>query len=163
MINTDFKFDKRFKNRISGRFQKYAFGTGVDDKAHNAPRRPRALGTLQGGPVRKQSPKSYTTTLEVAKAMQTRTGFMTKPFKKHRSQDMRRFMKAFFDYAAGKVARSKVQTALRAVVRNPMLRGDYGRNSRNTSRIKGFNRLLFDTGQLFKRIQTYVRTRRVQK
>lgn len=163
-VKMDFKIDKRFKNRISGRYGKYSFGTGVDNKVHHAPRRPVAYGSLQGGPIRKKGPKTYgTTTLEVAKAMQKKTGFMTAPFRKQRSKDMRAFLQAFFNFASGKGSKSKVQTALRAVVRNPMLRGDYGRNTRITAKSKGFNRLLFDTGQLFKSILAYVRSRNVQK
>lgn len=163
-VRPEMKIDKRFKNRISGRYGKYSFGTGVDNKVHYAPRRPVAYGTLQGGPVRKKGLKTYgSTMLDVAKAMQKKTGFMTAPFRKQRSRDMQAFLKAFFAYASGKASKSKVQTALRAVVRNPMLRGDYGRNTRMTAKMKGFNRLLFDTGQLFKSILSYVRTRNVQR
>ena len=163
MIKPEFKLDKRFKNRIGGRFQRYLFETGVEDARHRNPRRPRAHGTLQGGPIRKMGPDVHSTNKKIAVAMHVKTGFMTKPFHKKTSKDLRAFFKAFFDLAAGKVGRSKVESLLRAVVRNPMLRGEYGRNTRARARVKGFNRLLFDTGQLFKAIKAKVRTRRVQK
>lgn len=163
-VDVDFKIDKRFKNRVVGRYGKYSFGTGVDNKLHYAPRRPISYGSLQGGPIRKKGLKSYgSTTLDVVKAMEKKTKFMTAPFRKVRSKDMQAFLKSFFQFASKKSSKSKVVTALRAVVRNPMLRGDYGRNTRKTAKAKGFNRLLFDTGQLFKSILSYVRTRNVQK
>lgn len=43
--------------------------------------------------------------------------------------------------------------AVQAVVRNPILRGDYGDNSKEWAKAKGFNRLLINTGRLFQHIK----------
>lgn len=44
--------------------------------------------------------------------------------------------------------------AAQAVVRNPILRGEYGDNSPQTQAVKGFNRLLINTGTLFENLKT---------
>jgi hypothetical protein len=46
--------------------------------------------------------------------------------------------------------------AIQAIVRNPILRGDYGRNNLFTQKVKGFNRLMIDTGQFFNNIKARV-------
>ena len=57
------------------------------------------------------------------------------------------------DYLICKVSRQRIINAVQAVVRNPILRGAYGKNSAKTAKTKGFNKLLMDTGQLFKNIK----------
>jgi hypothetical protein len=41
---------------------------------------------------------------------------------------------------------------LQAIVRNPILRGDYGKNKKETIKRKGFDRYMIDTGQFFNSI-----------
>lgn len=49
--------------------------------------------------------------------------------------------------------RNRFENAAQAVVRNPILRGDYGHNSKAWEETKGFDRLLINTGKLFSRIR----------
>jgi hypothetical protein len=56
----------------------------------------------------------------------------------------------------GRSEMKRVQNLLQAVIRNPILRGDYGRNAMSTARNKGFNRLFIDTGQFFRAIKAKV-------
>lgn len=175
VVTPGMKMDKRFKNRVMGRYDRYTFETGVADKPHRMPKEPRVLksgklgktpklGSLEGGPVRKTVRQTKSTNLKIAIKNQRKYKFMTAPFQKRTSKDLRAFIKAFFNLAAGKIKKkSDVAKLVLAVVRNPILRGDYGRNTMITRQIKGFNRLMIDTGQMFKSLRAYVRSRRVQK
>jgi hypothetical protein len=59
----------------------------------------------------------------------------------------------------GELKRLGFETCLQAIVRNPILKGEYGRNSRLTQKIKGFNRYMIDTAQLFKNIKADVKVK----
>lgn len=171
--------DKRFKNRVAGRYDRFKFETGVLDAKHKMPAVPRTLksgkqgkrpklGTLPPGPVRKKQARTQSTNKKIAIKNERRYGFMTKPWRKRTSKELRAFVKAFFELAGGKgntnARRKKVTTAAVAVIQQPLLKGAYGRNTTITAAIKGFNRLMIDTGQMFKSIRAYVRVRKnVQK
>ena len=49
--------------------------------------------------------------------------------------------------------KQRILNGMRAVVRNPILRGEYGKNSAKWAAVKGFNDLLMMTGQFFKAIE----------
>lgn len=55
----------------------------------------------------------------------------------------------------GTLGKQKQQflNAVQALIRNPIMRGDYGRNNRKWAKIKGFNRLLINTGAMFNSIK----------
>lgn len=153
------KLSTKFKARIQARYQGYDLKVGVlEDKPHAVPRVPRALGSMQGGPVRKRGIKTQGTNGTVARRMQKRYKFLTLPWRKRSSKDLRRFIKAFFELAGQKTrSYTYVETAMRAVVRNPILRGAYGRNRKVTREAKGFDRLMIDTGQMFRAIKARIR------
>lgn len=155
-------FSKGFKNRVMARYERYDMQVGIlEDKPHRVPRTPRALGSLQGGPVRKMGMKTRGTVSGVAERMSKRYDFLKRPFRKRTSRDLRALVKAFFNLASHKTrSYSYTETALRAVVRNPILQGKYGKNSVTTRWIKGFSRVMIDTGQMFKAIKAKVRIRR---
>jgi hypothetical protein len=101
---------------------------------------------------------------DVSKRVRKQVNIYTLPFNKRTSKDLRNFIRLFFKYVAGEIKKVRsVSDSLQAVVRNPMLRAEYGKNTRYWAKVKGFNRRLFDTGQLFKNIKASVRKRRVPK
>ncbi len=163
------KLDKGFKERLRGRFGKYSFEVGVlEDGPHKlAARGARGLKgkdvirSYAGGPIRKKSSKdSGLTIAEVSAANRARLGFnyLIAPFKK-RSSDIIKFTKVFFDLAFGRSEKRRAENLLQAVVRNPILRGEYGPNSPVTRKIKGFDRPMIDTAQLFKSLRASVKLR----
>ncbi len=165
------KLDDRFKKTAKGMFEKYNFVVGIlEDKAHKNPKRgvhglkgQEIINIYAGGPVRQMSttpgPLSVS---EVSESFRKNTGinYLTEPFKK-RDDKIIKFANEFLKLCFGKSTRKRVENLLQAIVRNPILRGDYGHNSRLTRKIKGFDRLGIDTGQLFKNIKASVRTKRV--
>jgi hypothetical protein len=161
--------DKRFKKNVSGVFGKYDLRVGVlDDGPYKKPRRGErglkgrdVIGEYAGGPVRKKSRQdSGITIAEVSQKNRERLGFnyLAKPFSK-KSSDIMKFTKTFFDLAFGRSEKRRLENLLQAVVRNPILRGEYGDNSELTKKIKGFNRGMIDTAQLFKSIKAVCKVR----
>lgn len=163
------KLSKNFKKRAQGRFGRFDFQVGVlQDKQHKLARKgQRGLGggdvitSYAGGPVRKKSSQYGPLTIaEVSEANRERmdVNYLTEPFQK-RSSDIIKFAKEFFNLAFGRSQKKRAENLLQAIVRNPILRGDYGGNSKLTQKIKGFDRNMIDTGQLFKAITARCRVR----
>ncbi len=155
------KLDKRFEKKVHGLFGKYEFQVGVlNDGPHKNPKR-GALGSYAGGPVRKKSAKIGKLTIaEVSEANRDRLGFnyLSAPFENH-SSDIVKFTRSFFNLIFGRSEKKRLENLLQAIVRNPILRGEYGSNAPLTKRIKGFDRGMIDTAQLFKAITAVVKTR----
>lgn len=157
------KLDKRFAKKVRGMFGKYEFEVGVlTDGPHREAKRGKrglggsdVIGSYAGGPVRKKSRvDSGLTISQVSAENRKRMGFnyLTRPFEDE-SSDIIKFTKVFFDLVFGRSQKKRAENLLQAIVRNPILRGDYGPNSSLTKKIKGFDRAMIDTAQLFKAIQ----------
>lgn len=165
-----FVLDSRFKKKVKGLFGKYTFEVGVlEDGPHRSPKTGRrglkgqdVLSSYAGGPIRKKSNTSEKTIAQVSIENRNRLGFnyLTAPFKK-KSSDIIKFSNEFFKLAFGRSQEKMVINLLQAIVRNPILRGDYGPNTPLTEKIKGFNRGMIDTAQLFKALKARVKVRRV--
>lgn len=157
MAGTSMKLDGRFRKQAKGVFEKYNFEVGVLRNGEHKDALPakKGLKNFAGGPARRVGAKSSKSIQDVSKSLRRITGinFYTRPFRSRANRDILRLFKHFFDFCAGRGERRRVENALQAVVRNPILRGDYGANSEATTKIKGFDRLMIDTGQLFKAIR----------
>jgi hypothetical protein len=167
MAGFEIKLDKRFRRQAKGVYEKYEFQVGViSDSAYKLPLpASKGLKSFAGGPARKISSKpSGLMISEVSEALRKNTGinFYTKPFTSGKNKDILDFVKSFFDLCAGRTQAKQTENLLQAIVRNPILRGDYGRNSKITAKIKGFNRFMIDTSQLFQAITAKVKVRSVQ-
>lgn len=163
------QLDRRFKKNVQGRFGKYTFYVGVlQDGPHKEARVGQrgqggkdVLGSYAGGPIRKKSRVNGPLSIaEVSEANRARMGvnYLTAPFKK-KSSDIIKFTRAFFKLAFGGSEKRRAENLLQAIVRNPILRGDYGSNTQLTRRIKGFDRKMIDTAQLFKALIAKCRVR----
>lgn len=160
------KLDRRFEKQAKGVYEKYDFQVGVlvDAPHKDAQPQQKGLKSYAGGPARKTSNKpSGQTIAEVSESLRKKTGinFYTRPFQSRKNKDILAFSKTFFDLCAGRAQPKRAENLLQAIVRNPILRGDYGRNTSITAKIKGFNRLMIDTAQLFKAITAKVTVKRV--
>lgn len=164
-IKLELKFDQRFAKRLQGRYDRFDFQVGVlENKAYKAPR-PKSAGhgSMEGGPVRKKSYRTRGTVADVSEAVRKRVDFYRIPVRKKKSREIRKFLDAFGALASGVTkGYGSVEAALRAVIRLPILRGDYGKNAASTVKAKGFNRFMIDTGQLYRAIVAKVRVKRVQ-
>ncbi len=163
------KLKNSMKKNLEGRFGKYSFEVGVlNDGPHKTPKRgipglkgADVISSYAGGPVRQKTGKSSGKTIsEVSKDNRNRLGFnyLSEPFKK-KSSDIVKFSNEFFKLVFGKSQKRRAENLLQAIVRNPILRGEYGSNSALTQKIKGFDRGMIDTAQLFKAIKAICRVR----
>lgn len=165
-MTTTIKLDKRFTRQAQGVFGKYQFQVGIlEDRIHKLPQSlAKGLQSYAGGPARKVSRKSSGMTIsQVSKDLRKKTkiNFYTRPFKSKKNLEILAFVKEFMKLCTGKTQARRAETLLQAIVRNPILRGDYGRNSSVTAKEKGFNRFMIDTAQLFKAIVAKVKVKRV--
>lgn len=152
---------KSFKKKLSKRIERYSFEVGVlTDKDHKAPLGKGPDGKPQtrdyaGGPVRKQSRVSSGKTVgEILIDNMKRLGInlLSEPFQ-DKNSDIIKFTEAFLRMATGqKISMKRIENLLQAIVRNPILKKKYGSNSPSATVEKGFDRHLFDTGQMFKNI-----------
>lgn len=167
------ELDKRFVKKLQGRFGKYNFEVGVlDDKPYVDPRRGErglkgadVITQYAGGPIRKKSrSQSGLMISDVSRLNRERLGinYLSEPFKgKGKNADLIRFTREFFKLAFGRSEKKRCENMLQAIVRNPILRGEYGANSPTTQKIKGFNRPMIDTAQLFKSLKALCRVKGV--
>ena len=171
---TQIRLDRRFTKRLSGAIERYSFEVGIlKDGPHKAPRRgvrgkggKNVLTTFAGGPARKKSGRdSGLSIAQVSQEARERIGvnYLTEPFKNKANEDILRFTDRFFKVIRGSSQPKRLENLLQAIVRNPILRGDYGGNSSITRRIKGFDRLLIDTAQVFRSIIARVKKRAVSR
>lgn len=119
------------------------------------------LSKYAGGDVRKKSTTAGPLTIagvSAANRERLQINYLTEPFK-HRDSQIIQFSTAFFKMASGKATsmRKRCENLLQAIVRNPILRGEYGKQARSTTRSKGFYRPMIDTAQLFKSIKASVK------
>ncbi len=159
----EIKLDNRFQKRVQGMFGKYEFQVGVlEDAPYREARRgvrglkgQDVISTYAGGSVRQKTRvDSGKTVSDVSHANSERLGYnyLKKPFEQ-RDSDIIKFTKSFFDLVFGRSEKKRCENLLQAVVRNPILRGEYGPESALTKAIKGFSRPMIDTAQLFKAIK----------
>lgn len=155
-----------FKTKLERQIEGFEFEVGIlVDKPHRLPIEsplfgPPNLKEYAGGPVRPTSRIASDLTIgDVLIENMKRLGvnLLLEPFQSPDSE-LNKFTTAFLRYAAAKKGSLKrVENLLQAVVRNPILRQEYGKNKGNTADAKGFDRHLFDTGQMFKAIRARVK------
>lgn len=155
--------------KLAGRVNGFEFEVGVlEDKPHYDPVETKMFGEAQtknyaGGPARKQTRTAGPlTTAEVLIENMKRMNIniLLRPFQEKNS-DILKFTDAFLKLVVRRpgINIKRVENLLQAIVRNPILRQEYGENSAATADAKGFNRKLIDTAQMFKAIQARVTKR----
>lgn len=155
------KMGDKWLLRLKSSIEKYEFEVGVlQDKPYKQPvyhgllDQPQ-LKTYAGGPVRKTSRENSGKMISevfLDNMKRLDINLLQKPFQDAGSDIMKftqRYLK-FVVYKQGNIKR--VENLLQAIVRNPILKQEYGENSAWTADSKGFSRHLFDTGQMFKAI-----------
>jgi predicted subunit of tRNA(5-methylaminomethyl-2-thiouridylate) methyltransferase len=163
--NVELKLDKRFYKMARGVYEKYNFDVGIiKDSIHKDALGAKKYGlkTFAGGPARRTGQKPGPQMSEISESLRSKVGnFYTAPFRSKPNKDIRKLIKNFFDLVQGRTQQKRLENTLQAVIRNPILRGDYGSNSELTKKIKTFDRFMIDTGQFFKAITAKVRLNRV--
>lgn len=154
---------KGLDKMIEGELGKYRFEVGIlENKRHYLPyvsdttytKGQNSWYNYAGLKLRRQSSFKYKGTLfSVARDMDQAFKWLRRPFMLQSNEDLFNVLYFVVENINGKENRQRIINGIQAVVRNPILRGAYGRNSAKTAKKKGFNKLLMDTGQLFKNIK----------
>ncbi len=161
---------KTLKKNLQGTFNKYEFEVGItEDKPHKMPvewnstqtNNSEVLTKFAGATVRKASRKnSDKTVAQVSKEMRQKYDYLVAPFKK-KDAAIQKLIRDFFNFAFGRSEMKRLENTLQAVVRNPILKKQYGSNTKATQNHKGFDHVMMDTAQFFKAIKAKVKVRRV--
>lgn len=137
----------------------YKFEVGILQNAPKKLRKKGATKSFAGLTINasgKQSPKKTTVSYVGAVLEKYHMKWLRNPFKnKGLNEDVKKVVDELAAQVFGKKTKDnkKLENAVQAVVRNPILRGDYGGNATSTIGQKGFNKLGIDTGQFFKAIK----------
>lgn len=157
---------KSWGKKLQGRINKFEFEVGVlDDKPHMSPvshglfEEPQ-LRSYAGGPVSRTSrvPDGKSTgEVLVDNMKRLNINLLLRPFQEKNS-DILKFTEYFLKLVLRRPGTSgkRLENLLQAIVRNPILKQEYGENSSQTADAKGFNRHLFQTGQMFKAIRARI-------
>ena len=158
---------KSWSRKLQHRIGSYEFEVGVlEDKPHRDPivqgrfDQPD-LRSYAGGPIRRTSREQGPLTtgeILVENMKRLNINLLLRPFQEQNSQIMK-FTRYFLQLVTKKpgISIKRVENLLQAIVRNPILQQEYGGNDANTADDKGFDRHLFDTGQMFKAIKARVK------
>lgn len=156
-LNMGNKWNKKIARQIKG----FEFEVGVlKDKTHARPMRGEKKN-FAGGPANKiargKDGKATIGEVLIYNQARTNTDFLREPFQE-KSSDIMKFTKDFLKLAFKHkgVSIRRVENLLQAIVRNPILKLEYGANTRDAAKRKGFNRHLFDTAIMFKAIRAKV-------
>lgn len=154
------EFQKKGFRNLKDRIEGYYFDVGIlEDAEHKQAKESPMRGTpdlktFAGGPARKITARgSGVQVSDVFIQNQERLGtnLLAEPFQKKNSEIIR-FTHEFLSHVMGKPKTRRVENLIQAIVRNPILRQDYGGNRAGTADAKGFDRHLIDTAQMFRRI-----------
>lgn len=153
-------WSKKLQRRVDG----YEIEVGVlEDKPHMQPIDQGLFGVPQlkqyaGGPVRRTSRKPGEGSIGevlVDNMKRLNINILLRPFQEKNS-DILKFTNYFLKYIVGRPGASnvkRIENLAQAIVRNPILQQEYGANNSKTADAKGFDRHLFDTGQMFQAIR----------
>lgn len=169
MQSLKIELSKRWQNKLKRRFDKYEMEVGIlKDVDYYLPQTGEpgipaemrsTIGQFAGGPVRKRSnTKSGMKVSDIAEKIRTeqKVDWLREPLKNRSNRELQTLINTFFRFAFGRSTERRMENAVRALIRNPILRQDYGDNSPGTVARKGFNRYLFDTGQFFRSIKSRI-------
>lgn len=156
------KLGSDWSKKLAGQIDGWEFEVGViEDKPHYEPVESKlfgkpALKSYAGGPAQQQSRKVgplSTGEVLVENMKRLNINLLQRPFRE-RNSDILKFTDAFLKLALKRPGMSikRVENLLQAIVRNPILKQEYGENKSATADAKGFNRHLIGTAQMFKAI-----------
>lgn len=151
-----------WSKKLGARVNSFEFEVGVlEDKPHFEPMETPRFGeaplkSYAGGQARRQSRKpSGMSTGDVLMENMKRMNInlLQRPFQEKNS-DILKFTNEFLKLVLNRpgISIRRVENLLQAIVRNPILKQEYGQNKSATADAKGFNRYLIDTSQMFKAI-----------
>lgn len=90
---------------------------------------------------------------ELAAELDKKYKWLRRPFYSEKNKEVVKVVSDITKDLNGQGDKRRILNGCQAIFRNPILRGDYGRNSDKWKKQKGFDKLLMMTGQFFKAIK----------
>ena len=107
--------------------------------------------------ARRRSRKQNGNNQAIGAKLQGFYGWLSNPFNEgnEKQKELQLFAQRYLaEVTSGKkVNQKRLENLVQAIVRNPILRKDYGDNRRTTANKKGFNHLMIDTAQFFNSVK----------
>lgn len=128
---------------------------GVDDKKEKRPQsKEKGFKKFAGGVARKTSQKESGITIGgLAQIYEGKEGIFSKPLQNKKNEEVISVVNDMISWFWNdENNKNRIRNGAQAIIRNPILRGDYGHNTSSAIKNKGFDRKLIDTGQLFNSI-----------
>lgn len=150
------KIEAKFAEKSKQVIEKYYFEVGIlEAKKHLKAKR----GQLRVKGNRTRSKVSTTPDKDMqalGSELQGRYGWLTKPFEDYSSEILNWAKSYIAEIQKPDANENRLNNLAQAIVRNPILRGDYGVNKDVTAKVKGFNTLMIDTGQFFDNVKARI-------
>lgn len=145
----------QFKGTIDGVLAKYTVEVGVLEAKYGNRPKGKELKSFAGGQARKAGKKGKTLLSYILSIFDKKHNLLIKPWSKSSNADVLRVISEMVKDMSQSTEATKRRflNACQAVVRNPILRQEYGKNKPSTAKRKGFNRYLIDVGSLFNNIK----------
>lgn len=149
-----FQASERLTSFIGKRLGKYEVEVGILEDGPEKKWKPEQKN-FHGGPANKTAGNAKDSTLrDVFAKWNLRYQLLLAPLRAAGNKDVVEVIGRMVA-DLGTLGKQKQQflNAVQALIRNPIMRGDYGKNSKEWAKAKGFNRLLINTGAMFNAIK----------
>lgn len=135
----------------------YDMSVGIfEDAPKQIPDRKKGL-TADGRSHVKGESDSPETLTDIARYLEDRFHWLTDPVNNMDENEIGEVIKfIIWNMEANEYSTIQIENALKALILNPIMRHEYGRNSPSTIKEKGFDYLLKDTWQLMRAISARV-------
>ncbi len=158
MMNAQFHTHESLNRFLQERLKRFDVNVGVQTDGPSAyAKNGVQAGQLAGGPRNRQAgPNKAVTLRALMQQFNVRYHLLSAPWRAAANQDVTRVVQEIARNLKTKGDLRRFINAAQAVVRNPIARGDYGGNSEQWAKIKGFNRLMINTGKFFNSIKAWM-------
>jgi len=133
--------------------QQVKIGVFSDRKAKKANRKKPLLNFYNNRKKSRVGKNSKSTIKEVAGYNEDNYQLFSRATSVANQQDLIKVINLFADLEKTDNKIRQIENACQALVRNPLLRGDFGANTKEREKVKRFNLLGVDTGTLFNNIK----------
>lgn len=145
---------KNLSKKLSFKLAKYEVQVGLlENKQRKKPKFNEFKNYAGKKLLREGGASKGASLVKVAEYLDTRYKWLRKPFLLRNNKEVVVVINDIIKDMNGKGDKQRILNGFQAVARNPILRGEYGKNNNKWAKKKGFNDLLMMTGQTFKSIK----------
>lgn len=145
---------QNLSKKLAFKLDKYQVQVGLlEDKKRKQPKFGEFKNYAGKTLLREGKVSNGASLVEVAEYLDRRYKWLRKPFLIKNNKEVVLVLNDIVKDMNGHDLKQRILNGFQAVVRNPILRGEYGKNTTPWAKKKGFNQLLMMTGQFFKNVK----------